>query len=172
MKGLGRVVIGSAVGGLVGAAAFFAVDGLMPAKSAPINLICNETEITKNTHSIETAGQTSNPTPSSELWENIPVMIAPEQGSGNVWSTQYSLAVYPDRYVLKKEVMPPPSGIYPNKMELVSWTINRQTLTMEQKRYSSTQTKLMYGFGMQYSEVSRDSEGNCKVAPTPANNKI
>ena len=30
MKGLGRVVIGSAVGGLVGAAAFFAVDGLIP----------------------------------------------------------------------------------------------------------------------------------------------
>ena len=32
MKGLGRVVIGSAVGGLLGAAAFFAVDGLMPSK--------------------------------------------------------------------------------------------------------------------------------------------
>ena len=30
MKGLSRVVIGSAVGGLLGAAAFFAVDGLMP----------------------------------------------------------------------------------------------------------------------------------------------
>ncbi len=30
MKGLGRVVIGSAVGGLLGAATFFAVDGLMP----------------------------------------------------------------------------------------------------------------------------------------------
>ncbi|WP_066906763.1 hypothetical protein [Synechococcus sp. MIT S9509] len=30
MKGLGRVVIGSAVGGLVGAASFFAVDGVMP----------------------------------------------------------------------------------------------------------------------------------------------
>ena len=30
MKDLGRVVIGSAVGGLLGAAAFFAVDGLMP----------------------------------------------------------------------------------------------------------------------------------------------
>jgi len=30
MKGLGRVVIGSAVGGLLGAAAFFAVDGLVP----------------------------------------------------------------------------------------------------------------------------------------------
>ena len=33
MKGLGRVVIGSAVGGLLGAAAFIAVDGLMPATS-------------------------------------------------------------------------------------------------------------------------------------------
>ena len=32
MKGLGRVVIGSAVGGLLGAAAFFAVDGLIPSK--------------------------------------------------------------------------------------------------------------------------------------------
>ena len=30
MKGLGRVVLGSAVGGLLGAAAFFAVDGLNP----------------------------------------------------------------------------------------------------------------------------------------------
>ena len=30
MKGIKRVVIGSAVGGLLGAAAFFAVDGLMP----------------------------------------------------------------------------------------------------------------------------------------------
>ena len=30
MKGLSRVVIGSAVGGLLGAAAFFAIDGLMP----------------------------------------------------------------------------------------------------------------------------------------------
>ena len=30
MKDLGRVVIGSAVGGLLGAAAFFAVDGLIP----------------------------------------------------------------------------------------------------------------------------------------------
>jgi len=30
MKGVGRVVVGSAVGGLLGAAAFFAVDGLMP----------------------------------------------------------------------------------------------------------------------------------------------
>jgi len=30
MKGLGRVVVGSAVGGLLGAAAFFAVEGLMP----------------------------------------------------------------------------------------------------------------------------------------------
>ena len=30
MKGIKRVVIGSAVGGLVGAAAFFAVDGLNP----------------------------------------------------------------------------------------------------------------------------------------------
>ena len=30
MKGLSRVVIGSAVGDLMGAAAFFAVDGLMP----------------------------------------------------------------------------------------------------------------------------------------------
>jgi len=29
MKDLGRVVMGSAVGGLLGAAAFFAVDGLM-----------------------------------------------------------------------------------------------------------------------------------------------
>ena len=33
MKGLGRVVIGSAVGGLLGAAAFFAVDGLNPSPS-------------------------------------------------------------------------------------------------------------------------------------------
>jgi len=32
MKGLGRVVIGSAVGGLLGAAAFFAVDSLIPNK--------------------------------------------------------------------------------------------------------------------------------------------
>ena len=32
MKGLRRVVVGSAVGGLLGAAAFFAVDGLMPSK--------------------------------------------------------------------------------------------------------------------------------------------
>ena len=99
-------------------------------------------------------------------------MIAPEQGSGNVWSTKYSLSVYPDRYVLKEEVMPPPPGVYPNKMELISWTINRQTLAMEQKRYSDTQTKLMYGLGMQYSKASRNSEGTCKVAPTPANNKI
>ncbi len=30
MKGLGRVVVSSAFGGLVGAAAFFAVDGLIP----------------------------------------------------------------------------------------------------------------------------------------------
>ena len=30
MEGFGGVVVGSAVGGLVGAAAFFAVDGLMP----------------------------------------------------------------------------------------------------------------------------------------------
>ena len=30
MKGLGRVVVGSAVGGLLGEAAFFAVDSLMP----------------------------------------------------------------------------------------------------------------------------------------------
>ena len=30
MKGIKRVVIGSAVGGLLGAAAFFAVDGLTP----------------------------------------------------------------------------------------------------------------------------------------------
>ena len=30
MKGLERVVVGSAVGGLLGAAAFFAVDGLNP----------------------------------------------------------------------------------------------------------------------------------------------
>ena len=33
MKGLSRVVIGSAVGGLLGAAAFFAVDGLIPRTS-------------------------------------------------------------------------------------------------------------------------------------------
>jgi len=33
MKGLGRVVIGSAVGGLVGAAAFFAADGLIPVQA-------------------------------------------------------------------------------------------------------------------------------------------
>ena len=32
MKGLGRVVVRSAVGGLLGAAAFFAVDGLMPSQ--------------------------------------------------------------------------------------------------------------------------------------------
>ena len=38
MEGLGRVVIGSAVGGLLGAAAFFAVDGLTPsaADAAPL----------------------------------------------------------------------------------------------------------------------------------------
>ena len=30
MKGLGRVVVGSVAGSLLGAAAFFAVDGLMP----------------------------------------------------------------------------------------------------------------------------------------------
>ncbi len=30
MKSLGRVVIGTAVGGLLAAAAFFAVDGLIP----------------------------------------------------------------------------------------------------------------------------------------------
>ena len=30
MKGLGRVVLGSIAGGLLGAAAFFAIDGLMP----------------------------------------------------------------------------------------------------------------------------------------------
>ena len=30
MKGLSRVVVGSIAGGLLGAAAFFAVDGLMP----------------------------------------------------------------------------------------------------------------------------------------------
>ena len=43
MKGLGRVVIGSAVGGLLGAAAFFAVDGLMPtdAKAACYTEKCN-----------------------------------------------------------------------------------------------------------------------------------
>jgi hypothetical protein len=33
MKGLGRVVVGSAVGGLVGAASFFAVDALIPRSS-------------------------------------------------------------------------------------------------------------------------------------------
>ena len=32
MKGLARVVIGSAVGGLLGAVSFFAVDGLMPSQ--------------------------------------------------------------------------------------------------------------------------------------------
>ena len=32
MKGLTRVVVGSAVGGLLGAASFFAVDGLMPSQ--------------------------------------------------------------------------------------------------------------------------------------------
>ena len=43
MKGLGRVVIGSAVGGLLGAAAFFAVDGLMPtdAKAACYSEQCD-----------------------------------------------------------------------------------------------------------------------------------
>ena len=30
MKGLSRVVIGSAVGGLLGAAVYFAVDGVIP----------------------------------------------------------------------------------------------------------------------------------------------
>jgi len=50
MEGLRRVVIGSAVGGLLGSTAFFAIDGMMPAKSALIHLICNGTEITKNTH--------------------------------------------------------------------------------------------------------------------------
>ena len=45
MKGLGRVVIGSAVGGLLGAAAFFAVDGLMPrtAEAQSTKMSCRDT---------------------------------------------------------------------------------------------------------------------------------
>ena len=50
MKGLGRVVIGSAVGGLVGAATFFAVDGLMPSAvdAVPTHLTCEDTTSTWN----------------------------------------------------------------------------------------------------------------------------
>ena len=45
MEGLGRVVIGSAVGGLLGAAAFFAVDGLMPstADAQSTKMSCRDT---------------------------------------------------------------------------------------------------------------------------------
>ena len=45
MKGLGRVVIGSAVGSLLGAAAFFAVDGLMPstAEAQSTKMSCRDT---------------------------------------------------------------------------------------------------------------------------------
>ena len=50
MKGLRRVVVGSAVGGLLGAAAFFAVDGLMPSTvdAAPTHLKCEDTTSTWN----------------------------------------------------------------------------------------------------------------------------
>ena len=45
MEGLGRVVIGSAVGGVLGAAAFFAVDGLMPstADAQSMKMSCRDT---------------------------------------------------------------------------------------------------------------------------------
>ena len=50
MKGLGRVVVGSAVGGLLGATAFFAVDGLMPSAvdAVPTHLTCENTTSTWN----------------------------------------------------------------------------------------------------------------------------
>ena len=50
MEGLGRVVVGSAVGGLLVAAAFFAVDGLMPSAvdAVPTHLTCEDTTSTWN----------------------------------------------------------------------------------------------------------------------------
>ena len=172
MKGLGRVVIGSAVGGVLGAAAFFAVDGLMPAKSAPIHLICNETEITKDTREIDTAGRISNSTGSGKLWDDIPVMISPEQGTAKVWTTNYSLTVYPDRYQLSLLKQPPAVGVYPRELQITKWVINRQTLGMKYDDLNTQTTKLMYGLGYQKSRSERESVGICKITPAPANNRI
>ena len=68
------------------------------AQAAPIYLRCDETEVLKHTQEIKTGDRVSNPVRSMEPWKDIAVVIYPERGEGKVWSRDYSLETYPDKY--------------------------------------------------------------------------
>ena len=138
-----------------------------PALAAPIHLTCNETEVIKNEGIMTTAGRVSSPTYSMKPWQDIPMMISPDQGTAKVWSSDYSLAVYPDRYELsdtQKEESPSDRSL-----KMSSWEINRETLTM---KYSSSSLMFHSGFVRQESNSEREAVGTCRITPAPKANKI
>ena len=130
------------------------------AQAAPIYLRCDEKAWSHST-SIYSGNDASIPPNRSKIWKDIPVVIYPERGSGQVWSSNYSLVKHPDKYQLKIR------RVVPSESEVTSWTFNRQTLEM---KYSSS-LKIYIG-GLKSSESDRESAGTCKIAPVPANNQI
>ena len=142
------------------------------AQAAPIYLSCDETEVTKEVHKIETAGRISYPRQDFEPWKDIPITMFPENGTGKVWSTSYSLVAYPDKYELRIMKLPSAVGVYPSKSQITTYTINRSTLKMNYRNVRTSTDRLPYIGGFQKSTSERESVGICKIAPAPANNQI
>ena len=63
-------------------------------------------------------------------------------------------------------------GVLPSETEMVTWTINRQTLKLEYRSLRTSISRMAYLGSLQSSTSRRQSVGTCKIAPAPANNQI
>ena len=126
----------------------------------------------KHTQEIKTGDRVSNPVRSMEPWKDIPVVIYPERGTGKVWSTNYSLVTEPNKYKLEIRKYDMEPGVLPSKTEMITWTINRQTLKLDYHSFRASISEMEFIGGLQSSQSRKQSVGTCKIAPAPANNQI
>ena len=137
------------------------------ALAAPIHLTCNETEVIKNEGIMTTAGRVSSPTYSMELRKDIPMMFCPDKGAAKVWSSDYSLAVYPDRQELRDTQEK--KSVSDSSLYMTLWEINREMLTM---KYSCSGLSFHSGLVRQKNKSEREAVGTCGITPAPKANKI
>ena len=142
MKGLKRVVLGSAVGGLLGAAAFFAVDGLITgrAEAAPTYLTCEDTTSTKDGSPYR-------------KWTRQ-IFFDLDTNKVTVDGKEHQLTVAPSELKIFS------LNNVPGNVVSYTFTINRSNLAYEHE-YHFISSKLKF-----------ESTGNCQIAKAPAGNKI
>ena len=143
------------------------------ANAKPIHLMCNETKVLEDTHTIDTMGRVETSQNDLEPRKEIPIYINPSDAKATHYGTAYQLTVSPTEYKLSKRMKTNEDlGGYLGKfsnLNIKAIIINRASLSFE---YSNRSLSFTRGMVNQKSESSRKAVGTCTISTAPSNNKI